>query len=227
LDAQHQAFRAWLRVLQARLVKEGVAGAADADTGAALPAASVPAVVAALRRAAAVHYMHRGGGGSATQSRPAADARASRDDDDDDGDDEDDADDDNSGGDSGARWWVVACDALAEYAEAVAPASSAAATHATPDAATPLPLPAAAQHVLRTHGVSFVTSLALRAQRDVLEIDCVGRFRAWGTPEAPQKRVAAAEMAEIKTSEAGALRPPRLRGGWPCVHAGCCTAGAR
>jgi hypothetical protein len=226
VDAQHQAFRAWLRVLQERLVKLGVAGAASADTGAALPVASFPAALAALRGAAAAHYFPGGGGGgSATQSRPAADARVS---DDDGGDDDDDDDDRSGGGDGGALWWVVACDALAAYAEAVAPASGAATTHAPPAAAPPLPLPAAAQHVLRTHGVSFVSSLALGAQRDMLDIECAGRFRALSAPEAPREGVAAAEMAEIKTSKTGALRPPA------CVTArrapympdGCCTAGS-
>ena len=68
-------------------------------------------------------------------------------------------------------------------------------------AAPTLPLPAEA--VLRAHGVSFVTSLALGAERAVLDIDCAGRFRAWGAPGAALE-VALAEMAVIETSAAGA-----------------------
>jgi hypothetical protein len=212
LVAQHQAFRAWLRVLQARLVSDGVADAAGADTGASLPASSFPAAVDALRRAAAAHYFPGGRASQSRSARPAPDARGS--------DDDDDGDGGGSGGSGdgsdGARWWAVACKVLAEYALAVAPAGGAAAAHSPHVAA--LPLPDAAERVLRQHGVSFATSLVLGAQRDVLDIDCIGSFLAWSAPRASQEG-ASAEMAEIKTSSAGAHVlpvPPHRR---PCAHA--------
>jgi hypothetical protein len=104
-----------------------------------------------------------------------------------------------------------------EYAEAVAGAEpSTAATDAAASAAAPLP--DAAERVLRAHAVSFATSLALGVQHELLDLDCAGRFRAWGAPESPLLAAAArAEIARIETntSEAGAPAAPSLP---PCAR---------
>lgn len=152
------------------------------DVGPDLPPTSFPAAVAALRRAAAAHFY------------AASDALPER------GDSGDDAGDDaRSEGDDdegGTRWWRDASDVLEAYAAAVSPAGGATTTaHASR-------LPAAAEALLHEHAVSFTTSLALGDALAVLDIDCVGRFRAWGAPGSPQA-VAVAEIAEIKTSSAG------------------------
>ena len=213
LGVQHQAFRAWLRVLQARLVSDGVMGAALVDVGASLPVASFGAAVEALQRAAAAHYYGGKRAAKSRATRPAPDrggAGSGADV------DEESEEKNEEGEDDGVRWWVSACKVLAEYATAVSPVSGATVTHAPAVAAPSSPLPAAVEKVLREHGVSFATSLALGKEFALLDIDCIGRFLAWGAPEAPQE-FALAEMAEIKTSTTG--EPGCWRGAWLHVSA--------
>ncbi len=136
--------------------------------------------MSALQRVADTHYNGR----SAAPERESMDADAT-----------DASESEQGDGDGVSWWWVDACTVLSEYATAVARPQGADAVHT--------PLPPAAELLLRQRAVPFVTSLLLGAPRAVLDIDCIGRFRAWAAPGSPQA-CALAELAEIKTRISGA-----------------------